>query len=215
MSIMPTLLMIVGGRLLVAGLHEQPATTAEPGASDLTATTLANSFIDDNAQGNLETKLRSFAENTDAGSKATTKELDAIARSQGVIAESKLNLEHSRDFTLGTEDGYTMLRIPFEESAGVLPESEVCVYFDSNSEIVSVGKIVLTEASADSCTVQFWHDGTETTDRLVTEPGSAVSGATAQAAGSNGGMLNDYLASVGGASWASTTIGTCAGKAML
>lgn len=211
MSITPILSIMVAASLLAAGSLGQPAISAEPVAPAPAATTLAGSFIDTNGPADLETKIRSLSENTNAGSETRTAELVGIAR--GITADSKLPLAHEAAFTLETEAGYTMLRIPFEASADVLPESGVSVYFDNNSKIISVGEIVLTEVTEDSGTVQFWQDGVKTTDRLITEPRPVVSGTTAQAAGFNWGTFNDCLASAGIASWAITAIGIACGAA--
>jgi hypothetical protein len=75
----------------------------------------------------------------------------------------RLDVEAARAFETS---GGTVLRIPFDSRAGVLPQSNVSAVVEG-AEVLGWSEMVLTPRSAESGRVQTWVNGAPEVDRLV------------------------------------------------
>lgn len=188
-----------------------------PAQSEISTTTsssqqeLASSFVE--GSGSFESNAESLLKNTTKGSSQETENLLADIKEKGINSDSGLQLDAENAFVLKTEEGYSMLRVPFKGADGVLKESGASYYFDSDENLVSTGEIVLTEKSSTSGTVQLWQDGTKQVDQLVEDPQQSQSSNGVATVGFNWDTFNSCLSDAGIASWAIAAIGVACGAA--
>lgn len=172
---------------------------------------LSSSFID--GSGSFESNAESLINNTTRGSDQETKNFLANIKERDIKSESGLELDTESAFVLNTEEGYSMLRVPFKGVDGILKESGVSYYFDSTENLVSTGEIVLTEKSPTSGTVELWQDGSKQVDQLVEDPQQNQSNNGVATVGFNWDTFNSCLSNAGIASWAIAAIGVACGAA--
>lgn len=187
-----------------------PSDGATP--EDTSSKTVSASFMDDS--GSFESKAESLANNTTRGTKEDVAKLVGEIGSTDIKSKSGLDLDVSKAFVLNTEDGNSMLRVPFASGQNVLQESGVSYFFDSDSKFLESGEIVLTPQTQTSGKVQLWQGQSKVLDRVVEDPNQSKSSGTGTArVGFNWDTFNSCLSNAGIASWAIAAIGVACGAA--
>lgn len=183
---------------------------------------VAESFIDESAY-KVEEKITSFEENTFDGKESDKLNLIHKIHKSEYEINSGISLNFLDAQILETNDGYKMLRIPFEDTNSILDISGVSFYFDESGNLLSYGEVLFKEKTPTSGSITFWQDGKYIIHKEVAQPSSGKSNTQLasynqnknlmQTAGFNWKTFNDCLSQQGIASWAIAAIGVACGAA--
>ncbi len=166
------------------------------------------------SNGSVEGKINEFQENTTPVSQAQLEALVSTAAVGRIKTGSGEALAPEHAFASKTDQGYVMLRIPFQARPNLLAESGYSVFFDASGRVVASGEIVLNQITEYSGRITMWQDGGKLVDTVVEDPSrpQQVEPGQTQAAFS-WDKLNSCLANAGIAAWAITAIGVACGAA--
>ncbi len=179
------------------------------------AVNVSNGFISPvSSNGSVETKVSEFQGNTALVSEANLEALITTAAVENIKTGSGEILAPEQAFASKTDQGYVILRIPFEAKPNLLEESGYSVFFDTSGKVVASGEIVLNQITEYSGRITMWQDGAKLVDTVVEDPNRPQQLEPGQAQTSfSWNRLNSCLANAGIAAWAITAIGVACGAA--